>query len=177
MKHEQAPTAPKFEGVCFFFVDLKYILYENRYFWPIWQLPVGCFWPKWSKGASTDQNLSFEPITKSLRPSVQRFSPYKPRSWKPLFWANLPNLTTSCRMDLTEMVKRRIYGPKPFIWAYNQVSMTFHSKVVARTRKRWQTDRQTDGQTDGRTPQLYRPPTFGLISFFQKVTCFFPKQE
>ena len=46
------------------FVDFKYIFYENRYFWPIWQLPVGCFWPKWSKGTSTDQDLSFEPITK-----------------------------------------------------------------------------------------------------------------
>ena len=59
---------------------------------------------------------------------------------------------------LTEMVKRHIYGPRPFIWAYDQVSMTFRSKVIARTRKRW----QTDGQTDGRTPQLYRPPTCGL---------------
>ena len=34
VKHEQAPTAPKLEGV-WVFVDLKYISYENRYFWPI----------------------------------------------------------------------------------------------------------------------------------------------
>ena len=34
VKHEQAPSAPKLEGVCFF-VDDKYIFYENRYFWPI----------------------------------------------------------------------------------------------------------------------------------------------
>ena len=34
VKHEQAPTAPKLEGV-WVFVDLKYILYENRYFWSI----------------------------------------------------------------------------------------------------------------------------------------------
>ena len=85
---------------------------------------------------------------------------------KPLFWAILANLTTSGGVFLTEMVKRHIYGPRPFIWAYNQVSMTFRSKVLARTRKRWQTDgrtdRRTDGQTDGRTPQLYRPPTLGL---------------
>ena len=31
VKHEQAPTAPKLEGVWV----LKYIFYENRYFWPI----------------------------------------------------------------------------------------------------------------------------------------------
>ena len=42
VKHEQAPTAPKLEGV-WFFVDFKYSFYENRYFWPILQLPVGCF--------------------------------------------------------------------------------------------------------------------------------------
>ena len=42
VKHEQAPTAPKLEGV-WVFVDFKYIFYENRYFWPIIQLPVGCF--------------------------------------------------------------------------------------------------------------------------------------
>ena len=35
VEHEQAPTAPKLEGV-WFFVDFKYIFYENRYFWPIW---------------------------------------------------------------------------------------------------------------------------------------------
>ena len=72
VKHEQAPTAPTLEGV-WVFIDLKYISYENRYFWPIWQLPVGCFWLKWSKGTSTDQDLSFEPIIKSLGPSVQKF--------------------------------------------------------------------------------------------------------
>ena len=33
----------------------------------------GCFWPKWSKGTSTDQDLSFGHITKSLWPSVQKF--------------------------------------------------------------------------------------------------------
>ena len=34
VKHEQAPTIPKLEGV-WFFVDFEYIFYENRYFWPI----------------------------------------------------------------------------------------------------------------------------------------------
>ena len=63
VKHEQAPTAPKLEGV-WVFVDLKYIFYENRYFWPNFR--SGVFRPKWSKGTSTDQDLSFEPVTKSL---------------------------------------------------------------------------------------------------------------
>ena len=36
---------------------------------------MGVFWPKWSKGTSTDQDLTFEPITKSLSPSVQKFWP------------------------------------------------------------------------------------------------------
>ena len=31
LKHEQAKTASKLEGVCFF-VDFKYIFFENRYF-------------------------------------------------------------------------------------------------------------------------------------------------
>ena len=83
---------------------------------------------------------------------------------KPLFWAILANLTTSGGVFLTEMVKRHIYGPRPFIWAYNQVSMTFRSKVLARTRKRWQTDRQTDRRTDGQTdghPNSIGPQLWG----------------
>ena len=47
--------------------------------------------------------------------------------------AILANLTTSGRVSLTEMVKRHIYGPRSFIGAYNQVSLTFRSKVLART--------------------------------------------
>ena len=43
------------------------------------------------------------------------------------------NLTTSGRVLLIEMVKRHIYGPRPFISAYNQVSVTFCAKVPART--------------------------------------------
>ena len=73
---------------------------------------------------------------------------------KPLFWAILTNLPTSGWVVLTEMVKRHIYGPRPFIWAYNQISMTIRSKVLARTRKRWQTDGQTDGHPNSIGPQL-----------------------
>ena len=68
---------------------------------------------------------------KGVRPCAQDF-----------VWPNAP-------LFLTEMVKRHIYGPRPFIWAYNQVSMTFRSKVLARTKS--MTDRQTDGRTDGQT--------------------------
>ena len=62
------------------------------------------------------------------------------------------------RVYLTEMVKRHICGPKPLIWAYNQVSMTFRSKVLARTKKY---DGQTDRQTDGH-PKPIGPQPFGL---------------
>ena len=41
VKHEQAPTAPKL-GV-WVFVDFKYIFYENRYFWPIYNFRSGVF--------------------------------------------------------------------------------------------------------------------------------------
>ena len=40
---------------------------KKRYFW--------LFWPKWSKGTFTDQDLPLKPITKSLGPSVQKFWP------------------------------------------------------------------------------------------------------
>ena len=52
---------------------------------------------------------------------------------KPLVLGILANLTPSGRVFFTEMVKRHIYGPRHFIWAYNQVSKTFRSKVLART--------------------------------------------
>ena len=78
------------------------------------------------------------------------------------FYDDIKSLTetTSGRVFLTEMVKRHIYGPIPFIWAYNQVSMTFRSKVLARTRKRWQEDRKTDGRTDGH-PKSIGPQLLG----------------
>ena len=76
-----------------------------------------------------------------LRPFIWAYSQdsttirYKDTAWKdtdikPLF---LAKLTTSGRVFLTEIVKRHIYGQRPIIWAYKQVSMTFPSKVLART--------------------------------------------
>ena len=37
------PNRPQTRRGMVFFVDFKYIFYENRYFWPILQLPVGFF--------------------------------------------------------------------------------------------------------------------------------------
>ena len=42
VKHEQAQTAPKLEGV-WVFVDLKYIFYENRFFCPFDHFRWGVF--------------------------------------------------------------------------------------------------------------------------------------
>ena len=53
-------------------------------------------------------------------------------------WTFLPILTNFRWLNLAETHKRHIYTPRPFIWAYNQVSMTFHSKVVARTSTRFE---------------------------------------
>ena len=141
VKHEQAPTAPKLEGV-WVFVDLKYIFYENRYFWPIWQLPVGCFLTKMVKRHIYGPRpfiWAYNQVSMTFRSKV--LARTSSSIEKPLFWAILANLTTSGRVFLTEMVKRHIYGPRPFIWAYNQVSMTFRSKVLVCTahisKNRW----------------------------------------
>ena len=81
---------------------------------------------------------------------------------KSLFLAILANLTTSGRVFLTEMVKRRIYGPRPLIRAYNQVSMTFRSKVLARTSsylektlfwQMWQNSAISGGRIWSKTPK------------------------
>ena len=75
-------------------------------------------------------------------------------------------LTCSGRVFLTEMVKRHIYGSGPFIRAYNQVSMTFRSNVLAHTSSSLEKllflAILATFTTSGRTLQLYRLPTFGL---------------
>ena len=111
---------------------------------------------------------------------------------KPLYLDILANLTTSGRVFLTEMVKRHICRLRPFIGTYNQVSMTFRSKLPARTSsslekplfsdiltnlttsgrvfltkmvKRQKYDGQTDRQTDRQTdghPKPIGPKPFGL---------------
>ena len=65
VKHEKAPTAPRFEG------GIDYLVYarvlEIQSFWTIL---ANLRWPQLSKGTSIRQDLSYEPIPRSLRPSV-----------------------------------------------------------------------------------------------------------
>ena len=82
----------------------------------------------WTRTGPNAPKVVFEYFRSFYDLPFKSSSPYK--SWKKLL-AILANLTTSGRV--AEMVKRHIYGPRPFIWAYNQVSMTFRSKVLART--------------------------------------------
>ena len=46
-------------------------------FWPNSAISGGRIWPKLSKATSTGQGLSFEPIPRSLRPSVAKKQPGK----------------------------------------------------------------------------------------------------
>ena len=93
VKHEQAPTAPKLEGV-WVFVDLNIFSMKTDIFGRFDHFRSGVFWPKWSKGTSTEQDLSFEPITKSLCPSVQKFYPVQAQilenRYIGLFWLIWP---------------------------------------------------------------------------------------
>ena len=53
---------------------------KNRCFWTIWPnsaISGGQIWPKRSKGTSTRHYLSYEPIPRSLRPSVTNIQPGK----------------------------------------------------------------------------------------------------
>ena len=65
VKYEQAQTTPNSKWV-WFSADFEYIFFETATF-----DQFDIFWsdvvlPKLSKGTSTDQDLSFESITKSL---------------------------------------------------------------------------------------------------------------
>ena len=55
---------------------------------------------------------------------------------------------------------RHIYKPRPFIFAYNQVSVILHSKVKAFTMTDGQTVRRKDGRTDGHSKSV--GPKFGF---------------
>ena len=45
-------------------------------------------------------------------------------------WAFWPNSANFWWPNLTETVKRHIHTQSPFIWAYNQITMTFRSQVL-----------------------------------------------
>ena len=61
--------------------------------------------------------------------------PQPPRSEGPLtfFGYPHPNFGHFSPIRHLKLVERFIYTPRPFIWAYKQVSMTLRSKVLART--------------------------------------------
>ena len=60
VKHEQAPTAPKLEGVWFFLQILNIFSMKTAIFGQFDNYRPGVL-TKWSKGTSTDQDLTFEP--------------------------------------------------------------------------------------------------------------------
>ena len=73
VKHEKAPTAPRFEGV--FTISFIPMFRKKTLFLDI-LANFGHF--QWrSKGTSTGQDLSYEPIPMSLRPSVTKKQPGK----------------------------------------------------------------------------------------------------
>ena len=80
---------------------------------------------------------------------LQRHSLEKLIFRKPLISDILANFGHFRWPNLAKTVKRHIYRPRPFIWAYSQVSTTIRYKDTA-----WKRidDGQTDRQTD--TPNL-----------------------
>ena len=82
VKHEQASTAPKLEGVCFFLYNSNIFFYENRYFWPIRQIPVGCL-TEMVKMHIYGSRLSFDHVKPSLYDlPFKSSSQYTLKSWK-----------------------------------------------------------------------------------------------
>ena len=58
----------------------KSSFFEKPLFWTFWPKSAifsGQFWPKLSKSTSTGQGLSYEPIPRSLRPSVTKKTAWK----------------------------------------------------------------------------------------------------
>ena len=86
----------------------------------------GQIWPKLSKGISENQDLSFEPIIKALRPSVHKFYSVQARVSKnrrfgmirPIFGGRIWHIYTQ-------------HTPKTFIWLYSQVYSTIRYKETA----------------------------------------------
>ena len=164
MKHEKAPTAPRFEGV----LTISYMpmfwkikafgqfwttsggrncqkahLYaktfhyaysqvsttiscketrgktyvsKNRCLWTFClnsAISVGRIWPKLSKGTSTGQDLSFEHIYRSLRPSVADKRPGKAHVSKNRYFGHFGQIRPF-PVNLVKTVKRQIYRPRPF---------------------------------------------------------------
>ena len=89
---------------------------KNRYLWTFWPnsaISGDRIWPKLSKGTFSGQDLSFEPIHRSLRPSetAWKSSCFK----KPLFMDISAKFGHCLWPNLAKTVKRHIYRPRPFI--------------------------------------------------------------
>jgi len=87
------------------------------------------------------------------------------RTRNPDFWPISANLTTTDWPKLAKITKRHIYRSRAFHRYQYQMSGPPRFWDIARTRKRWRTDRQTDRRTDRRrdTPNLYQG--WGLITW------------
>ena len=106
----------------------------------------GRFWPKLSKGTSTCQDLYMNLFSGLYDHMLQRNSLEKLMFRKPLVLDDLAIFGHFRWSTLVKTFKWHIYTPRPFIWAYSQVSTTIRFKDAA-----WK--RIDDGQTDGWTPR------------------------
>ena len=223
VKHEKAPTAPRFEGVLAisympmfwknqsfgafsaisggrkcqkahlhtktFHLNLFTCLYDHKLHWNNLEklmfrktAVLGSFghiratfgirmWPKLPKGTSKHQDLSFAPTPTSIRLSFTRRDSLK----NLIFLAKFGHFRWSI---LAKTAKRHIYRPRPFIWAYSQVSATIRYKETAVKSSCFENplfldirykdtawkridDGQTDGQKDGH-PESIGPQLLGL---------------
>ena len=122
-----------------------HVLENPRY----WAFLANFRWPKLSKGTPTHQDLSFEPIHMSLRPSVTKIQPCKVIFEKPLFLDILANFGhfrwpklskgTSTGQDLSyELIPRSL---RPSV-----------TKIQP----------GKESMTNRRTSRIDRPPTFGV---------------
>ena len=75
------------------------------------------------KGTSTGHHLSYEPIPRSLRPSVTKKQPGKAHVSKTADFTHFGQFRPFPVAEPGQK-KRHIYRPRPFIWAYSHVSTT-----------------------------------------------------
>ena len=114
---------------------------------------------------SMDMDINFKVHILLLKYTTSLYAPpFRTSSYfgKPLFLVILANFGAFWWPLLAETVKRHINTSRPFIWAFNQIYITLRSKVLARTRKRW----QTDGHPNSIGPQLWG---CGLITEARKL--------
>ena len=164
MKHEKAPTAPRFQGVFTFSYMLMFRKTAVfRHF--------GQFRPfQVAEPGRTRQKAHLQAKTfhMSIFPDLYDHPLQRNNLEKLMFrkTADFGHFGQFRPFPVAEPVKRHIYRPRPFILAYliSRSLRPFVTKI--QPGKESMTDRRTDGRTDrrtdGRTPRIYRPPTFGV---------------